>query len=76
MEDEPFTKLKESLNELQQHAKEFASEYFKCDDMLMVDNDAAVMQGVMAEKEILLEINENEAVKEQEEDQEDGDNEN
>lgn len=36
--------------------------------MLTVDNDAAVMQGVMAEKEILLEINENEAVKEQEED--------
>lgn len=68
MEDEPFTKLKESLNELQQHVKEFASEYFKCDDMLTVDNDAAVMQGVMAEKEILLEINENETVKEQEED--------
>lgn len=37
-------------------------------NMLTVDNDAAVMQGVMAEKEILLEINENEAVKEQEED--------
>ena len=76
MEDDPSTKLKESLNELQQYAKEFASEYFKCDDMLTVDNDAAVMQGVMAEKEILLEINKNEAVKEQEEDQEDGDNEN
>lgn len=67
-EDDPFTKLKESLNELQQHTKEFASEYFKCDDMLTVDNDAAVMQGVMTEKEILLEINENETFKEQEED--------
>ena len=39
MEDDPFTKLKESLNGLQQHAKEFASEYFKFDDMLTVDND-------------------------------------
>lgn len=68
MEDDPSTKLKESLNELQQYAKEFASEYFKWDDMLTVDNDVAVMQGVMTEKEILLEINENETVKEQEED--------
>ena len=68
MEDDPFTKLKESLNELQQHAKEFASEYFKCDDMLTVDNDVAVMQGVMTENKILLEINENETVKEQEDD--------
>ena len=53
MEDDPFTKIKESLNEPQQHAKEFGSEYFKFDDMLTCDNDLAVMQGVMTEKEIL-----------------------
>ena len=73
MEDDPFSKLKESLDQLQQHDEDFVPEDFRYDDLLTVDDDVAIMGGVMTEEEILLEIRENETVEEDEEDSDDED---
>ena len=69
-------KLKQLLDQLQQHDKDFVSEDFNSDELLTVDDDDSVMGCVMTEKEILQEICENETVEEEEEDGEDCDNEN
>ena len=69
-------KLKQLLDQLQQHDKDFVSEDFNSDELLTVDDDDSVMGCVMTEKEILQEIRENETVEEEEEDGEDCDNEN
>ena len=75
MEDDPFSKLKESLDQLQQHDKDFVPEYCNSDDLLTFDDDVVVMGGVMTEEEIPQEIRKNETVEEEEELEEDGDNE-
>ena len=68
-EDDPFSKLRESLDQLQQHDEDFVPEDFRYDDLLTVDDDVAVMGGVMTEEEILQEIRENETVEEEEEEE-------
>ena len=48
-------------------------EGFRYDDLLTVDDDVAIMGGVMTEEEILQEIRENETVEVDEEDRDDED---
>ena len=67
MEDDPFSNLKESLDQLQQHDKDFVPEYCNSDDLLTFDDDVVVMGGVMTEEEIPQEIRKNETVEEEEE---------
>ena len=72
-EDGPFPK-KESLDQLQQFNKNFFADDFNSDDLLMVDDDITVMEGMIMKKEFLQEICETETGNE-EEDEENGDKE-
>ena len=72
-EDGPFPK-KEPLDQLQQFNKNFFADDFNSDDLLMVDDDITVMEGMIMKKEFLQEICETETGNE-EEDEENGDKE-
>lgn len=76
-EDDLFSKLKDSLDQLQQHHKDFFPEDFNSDGLLTVDDNVTVEGSVITDEEILQDILQNETDEsEEEEEREDGDNEN
>ena len=69
-EDDLFSKLKDSLDQLQQHHKDFFPEDFNSDGLLTVDDNVTVEGGMRQTRQ-----NETDE-SEEEEEREDGDNEN
>ena len=59
--------LKKSHDQLQQHNKDFVPEDFNYDDLLMTDDDVAVMEGLMTEEEIIQYIHDKTVEEEDEE---------
>ena len=54
--DDPFSALKSSIDQLRQHDENLVPNYFIYEDMLTVDDNIAVMGGVMADEEIVQDI--------------------
>ena len=57
-DDEPFSAFKSSIEPLRQRDENFIPNDFTYNDILTVDNDIAIMGGVMTDEEIVLDLNE------------------
>ena len=57
-DDDPFSAFKSSIEQLRQHDENFIPNDFTYNDILTVDNDIAIMGGVMTDEEIVLDLNE------------------
>ena len=57
-DDEPFSAFKSSIEQLRQRDEDFIPNDFTYNDILTVDNDIAIMGGVMTDEEIVLDLNE------------------
>ena len=69
-DDDPFPAFKSSIDQLRQRNENFIPNDFTCKDILRVDDDIAVMGGVMTDEEIdqdLIEVAEEDVQEEDEE---------
>ena len=69
-DDDPFSPFKSSIDQLRQRNDNLIPNDFTCKDILTVDNDIAVMGGVMTDEEIAQDLIEVAEEKVQEEDEE------
>ena len=70
-DDGPFSALKSSIDQLRQRDENLVPNDFICEDMLKVDGNIAVIEGVMTEEEIVQDIIEVAEEEVQEEDEKD-----
>ena len=55
-EDDPFSTLKRSIDQLRQREENLIPNYLTYEDVLTIDDNIAVMGGVMTDKEIVQDI--------------------
>ena len=72
-EDDPFSTLKRSIDQLRQREENLIPNYLTYEDVLTIDDNIAVMGGVMTDKEIVQDIRDVVEEEVQEVDEEDAD---
>ena len=72
-EDDPFSTLKRSIDQLRQREENLIQNYLTYEDVLTIDDNIAVMGGVMTDKEIVQDIRDVVEEEVQEVDEEDAD---
>ena len=55
-DDDPFFQLRETLDKLCAHGQEFVPDGLQCEDIVHVDRDVQVIEGLLTEEEIVEEI--------------------
>ena len=55
-DDDPFFQLREALDKLWAHGQEFVPDGLQCEDIVNVDRDVQVTEGLLTEEEIVEEI--------------------
>ena len=55
-DDDPFFQLREALDKLWAHGQEFVPDGLQCENIVNVDRDVQVTEGLLAEEEIVEEI--------------------
>ena len=55
-DDDPFFQLREALDKLLAHGQEFVRDGLQCEDIVNVDRDVQVTEGLLTEEEIVEEI--------------------
>ena len=55
-DDDPFFQLREALDKLWAHGQEFVPDGLQCEDIVNVDRDVQVTEGLLTEEEIVEQI--------------------